>query len=84
MFPPTVLSNVIQKKKSLRCINVQCNEEFLGSKAGENELTAIPDKTIKQDPNPTVYIRLCVPFILPIHTPHRNYVQDTQKCMGLI
>jgi len=43
MFPPTMFGNVIQKKKSLRCINVQCNEEFLGNELDENELTAIPD-----------------------------------------
>ena len=36
---------VIQKKKSLDCINLQCNKDFLG-----NELTAIPHKTFKQDP----------------------------------
>jgi len=46
MFPPTVFGTVIQeKKKSLRCTNLQCNKEFLGNKAGENELIAIPDKT---------------------------------------
>jgi len=57
MFPPTMFGNVIQKKKkSLRCINLQCNEEFLGNKAGENELIAIPDKT-----NRTL-IRLCIFF----------------------
>jgi len=74
MFPPTVW----------HCNTKEEEEKYilLGQEPGENELIAIPDKTFKQYPNPTVYIPLCVPFILPIQTPHRKYVQDTQKCMG--
>jgi len=44
MFPATVLGDGLQeKKKSLHCINVQYNKEFLGNEPDENELIAIPD-----------------------------------------
>jgi hypothetical protein len=31
-----------------------------------------------------MYIPSCLPVIVPIQTQHRNYVQDTQKCVGQI
>jgi hypothetical protein len=40
MFPPTVCTVILKKKKSLHCINLQCNKDCLG-----NELIAFPDKT---------------------------------------
>jgi len=44
MSPQTVFGTGLQeKKKSLHCINLQYNKEFLGNEPGENELIAIPN-----------------------------------------
>jgi len=43
-----------KKKKSLHCINLQCNNDFLGNEPGENDIIVITDKARKTGPHPIV------------------------------
>jgi hypothetical protein len=64
-----------KKKKSLHCINLQCNKYFLGNESGENELTGIPGKTKKY--------RAVIPLCKFICACHPTYTYSTQKiCTG--
>jgi len=43
-----------KKRKVYICINLQCNNDFFSNEPGETELIAIPDKSSKTGPHPTV------------------------------
>jgi hypothetical protein len=49
-----------EEEEKLCCINLQCNKEFLGNKAGENELIAIPDKTNRNLIPLCIFLYACI------------------------
>ena len=77
IFPPTVYSIVIQKKKQkkkgLHCINVQWNQDFLSSRPGKDEIISMPEKVRTNMPLthniPSLARQRCLPSWGPRRTP---------------
>jgi len=52
MFPPTMCGTVVKRRRKVYiCINLQCNNDFLGNEPVENDVIVIPDKARKTGPH---------------------------------